>query len=241
MEVDIFIPCFIDQLYPQTGLNFAALLEKAGAVPFYNAEQTCCGQPAFNMGYRAEASKLAEKFVSDFSSGRPVVTPGASCAGYIRSNYEQLLAGKPDKAAGAASLSANIFEFTDFLVNKLGYADFGGRLDAKVTFHDSCSALREYGIKQEPRELLRNIRGIELIEMDEVETCCGFGGSFAVKHPDISQAMAQQKTEWAMATGAEYIVATESSCLMNISGYIAKNKLPIKIIHIVDLIALSLK
>lgn len=240
MEVDIFIPCFIDQLYPQTGFNFVKVLERAGVTVHYNEKQTCCGQPAFNSGFWDEARKVAEKFVGDFTGERPIVSPSASCTGYVRNYYPELFKEHPLLMARYNQVNSNLFELTDFLVNKLKVTDLGSEFNHKVTFHDSCSALREYKIKDEPRLLLSKVKGLELIEMNESETCCGFGGTFAVKHPDISQAMVEQKVENAIASGAEYITSTESSCLMNIEGYIKKNNLSIKAIHIADILASGL-
>jgi L-lactate dehydrogenase complex protein LldE len=239
MTVEIFIPCFIDQLYPQTGFNFVKILEKAGCDIHYNPDQTCCGQPAYNSGFSKETRKMAEKFVQDFNVPYPVVSPGGSCTGFIRNHYPELLKDS-EQIHSCEKLKDNIFELTDFLVNKLHCVDLGAEFKAKVTFHDSCSALREYGIKQEPRTLLKNVKGLELIEMKDSEVCCGFGGTFAVKHVSISSAMVSQKVENAIASGAEYIVTTESSCLINIEGYIKKNNLPIKAIHIADILASGL-
>jgi len=236
MTVEIFIPCFIDQLYPQTGFNFVKILEKAGCDIHYNPDQTCCGQPAYNSGFSKETRKMAEKFVQDFYVPYPIVSPGGSCTGFIRNHYPELLKDSTHVHT-CEKLKDNIFELTDFLVNKLHCVDLGAEFNAKVTFHDSCSALREYGIKQEPRTLLKNVKGLELIEMKDSEVCCGFGGTFAVKHVSISSAMVSQKVENAIASGAEYIVTTESSCLINIEGYIKKNNLPIKAIHIADILA----
>ena len=239
MTVEIFIPCFIDQLYPQTGFNFVKILEKAGCKIHYNPDQTCCGQPAYNAGFTSETRELAQKFVSEFDVLYPVVSPGASCTSFIRSHYPALLKDSKHEHA-CEKLKNNIFELTDFLVNTLKCTSLGSEFKAKVTFHDSCSALREYGIKQEPRTLLKNVKGLELIEMKESEVCCGFGGTFSVKHPSISSAMVSQKVEHAIASGSEYIVTTESSCLINIEGYIKKQKLPIKAIHIADILASGL-
>lgn len=239
MTVEIFIPCFIDQLYPQTGFNFVKILEKAGCEIRYNPKQSCCGQPAYNSGYSKETAELAKKFVADFNESHPIVSPGGSCAGFVRNHYPDLLKGTSESHY-CDSIVNNIFELTDFLVNKLNCVDLGAEFKAKVTYHDSCSALREYGIKQEPRTLLKNVKGLELIEMDDCEVCCGFGGTFAVKHSAISSAMVSQKIENAIKTGAEYIVTTEASCLINLEGYIKKNKLPIKAIHIADILASGL-
>jgi Fe-S oxidoreductase len=237
MDVQLFIPCYIDQLYPQTGFNTIKVLEKAGCKVHYNPEQTCCGQPAFNSGYWNEASTLAKKFLTDFNPDMPIVSPSGSCSGYIIHHYHKLLTEKPELLAKHERMKSNIFELTDFLVNVLKIEQLGAKFPHKVTFHDSCSALREYGIKDEPRKLLAQVEGLELIEMEESETCCGFGGTFAVKNSAISVAMAEKKVLNALATGAEYVVSTEASCLMNIKGYCAKNKLAVKGIHLADILA----
>ncbi|VBB47170.1 Lactate utilization protein A [uncultured Paludibacter sp.] len=237
MDVQLFIPCFIDQLYPETGFNTIKILEKAGCKVHYNPNQTCCGQPAFNSGYWDEAGKLAVKFMNDFNAEMPVVSPSASCTSFVIHHYHKILKDKPELLAQLEDQKKQMYELSDFLVNVLQITDLGAIFPHKVTFHDSCSALREYGIKHEPRELLRSVNGLELIEMEECETCCGFGGTFAIKNPDISSAMAEKKVENALATGVKYIVSTEASCLMNINGYIEKHRLPIKGIHLADVLA----
>ena len=237
MDIQLFIPCYIDQLYPETAFNTVKVLEKAGCTVHYNSEQTCCGQPAFNSGYWDEARTLAGKFMNDFKSDMPVVSPSGSCTGYIRNHYRKLFGGQPEKLAQLDALYPQIFELSDFLVNVLKVTDWEAAFPHKVTFHDSCSALREYGIKDEPRQLLRNVKGLELIEMCESDTCCGFGGTFAVKNAAISTAMDEKKVRNALETGAEFIISTEASCLMNINGYIQKHKLPIKGIHLADVLA----
>ena len=238
MTVDLFVPCFIDQLYPETARNTIKLLEKAGVTVNYNPNQTCCGQPQFNSGYWDKTRKLAVKFFKDFPNDRPIVSPGASCTGFIKKHYPKLF---PDKNSGGyheyERLNRNLFELTDFLVNKLKFTEFNAVFPHKVTYHDACSALREYGIKKEPRSLLYNVKGLEVAEMENAEVCCGFGGTFVAKFTGISSAMTQQKVEGALKTGAKYIVCTESSCLMNIQAYINRNKIPMKTIHIADILA----
>lgn len=236
MEVDIFIPCFIDQVYPETGFNMVKVLEKAGVKVHYNTNQTCCGQMAFNSGFWDEARKLGQKFIGDFSRGRPVVGPSASCIGYVKNYFDELFYNSAYHNE-YKHLQRNIFEITDFLVNVLKVTDLGSVFEHKVTYHDSCAAMREYGLNDEPRKLLRKVKGLELIEMKESDTCCGFGGTFAVKFEAISTAMAEQKVHHALDTGAEYIVSTDSSCLMHQYGYIKKHKLPLKVAHIVDVLA----
>ncbi|MGB4415644.1 MAG: (Fe-S)-binding protein [Paludibacter sp.] len=237
MNVQLFIPCYIDQLYPETGFNVIRILEKAGCKVHYNPQQTCCGQPAFNSGYWKETTALAQKFLTDFDAEMPVVSPSGSCSGFIIHHYHKVLRDQPEFLAKHEKMKTNIFELSDFLVNILKVEDMGAKFPHKVTFHDSCSALREYGLKDEPRKLLSKVEGLELIEMNESDTCCGFGGTFAVKNTAISTAMAANKVRNALETGAEYIVSTEASCLMNINGYINKHQLPVKGIHLADILA----
>ncbi len=236
MEVDVFIPCFIDQVYPQVGMNMIKILQKLDVTVHYNPNQTCCGQMAFNSGYWDEARSLGEKFMKDFSSGRIVVGPSASCIGMVK-NYYPLIFHNTSKHNELKQLRSNMYEISDFLVNKLNVTRLGAVFNHKVTVHDACAAKREYGLTHEVRTLLSHVKGLEIVEMKESDECCGFGGTFSVKHEAVSTAMAEQKIENAMATGAEYIVSTESSCLMHQEAYIKKHKLPIKTIHIVDILA----
>jgi len=237
MEVDLFIPCFIDQLYPKTAWNTLRVLERAGCKVHYNPEQTCCGQPAYNSGYFDEARTLAVKFLKDFRGKRPIVSPGASCSGYVRDGFADLFEETSGEYQEYIHRKGNVIELTDFLVNHLGVTNLGASFPHKITYHDACSALRGYGIHDEPRQLLQNVDGLELVEMEETTECCGFGGTFAVKHSAISTVMTQNKVENALKTGAEYIVSTEASCLMNISGYIKRQSLPVKVLHIADVLA----
>ncbi|MCD6090030.1 MAG: (Fe-S)-binding protein [Bacteroidales bacterium] len=239
MNVEAFIPCFIDQFYPETGKNMIKLLEKLGMHVNYNPNQTCCGQMAFNSGFWDEAKELGEKFINDFHGKPYVVSPSASCSGMVKRQYPKLFHNSALHNE-SKQLQKSIFEFTDFIVNVLKKSDLGAEFNHKVTYHESCASKREYGLTNEPRLLLSKVKGLELIEMEDADSCCGFGGTFSVKFEGISSAMAQQKVDKALATGAEYIVSTDSSCLMNINGYIEKHKLPIKCIHIVDLLAANL-
>lgn len=237
MKVQLFIPCYIDQLYPETGFNTIKILEKAGCEVIYPENQTCCGQPAYNSGYWNESRKLAEKFLVDFEEDIPIISPSGSCSGFVTHHYPKLFKDDNRGLEKAHNIGKRIYELSDFLVNYLKVENLGARFNHKITYHDSCSALREYGIKDEPRILLNNVAGLELIEMEESETCCGFGGTFSVKNEAISTAMVDKKTINAIATGAEYIVSTEASCLMNINSYCQKNNLPIKGIHLADILA----
>jgi len=226
----------VDQLYPQTAFNMVSVLEKAGVDVEYNTEQTCCGQPAFNAGFRDEARDVCSKFLRDFSGDSLVVAPSASCVGFIR-NYYSALFDNSSVHNAVKDLGKRVYEFSDFLVNVLNVEDVGAVLRGKATYHDSCAALRECRIKQEPRKLLSNVKGLELLEMNDVETCCGFGGSFAVKFESISIAMADQKVNNALQTGADYIISTDLSCLMHLDGYIRHKGYPIKAMHIADVLA----
>jgi L-lactate dehydrogenase complex protein LldE len=237
--VDIFIPCFIDQLYPETGMNMVRVLEKLGCEVRYNARQTCCGQVAYNAGYKEECSRVAHKFLQDFSNEESdyIVSPSASCVGMVRNAYVDIFMAT-SVFTNYRTLEKKVYEFSEFLVDVLQVTQVpGARLDATVTYHDSCSALRECGIKAGPRLLLANVAGLKLVEMAETETCCGFGGTFAVKFPAISVAMAEQKVSNALAADVEYIVSTDTSCLMHLEAYMKKNGKALKVMHLADVLA----
>jgi len=236
MNVQLFIPCFVDQLYPETGMNMVKILEKLGCKVSYNTKQTCCGQPAFNAGYRDEAKAVAEKFLHDFDGEGYIVGPSGSCTGYVRNYYEALFDNSAEHNL-SNKVRGKMFEFTEFLTNILNVNDLGATLNGKATYHDACGALRECGIKAGPRKLLEHVRGLEMVEMKECETCCGFGGTFAVKYEPISIGMAQTKVQSALDTGAKYMITTDVSCMMHIQGYIDKNNLPIQTMHIADVLA----
>ena len=236
MKVQLFIPCFIDQLYPQVAFNTVKVLEKAGCTVAYNTQQTCCGQPAFNAGFWGESKDVCTKFVQDFDGADYIVSPSASCAGFIRNNYGKLFENNAFQSP-AKKVSSQIFELSEFLVKILGITDLGASFNGKVTFHDSCAGLRECNIKAEPRALLSEVAGLELVEMNDTETCCGFGGSFAVKYDTISVAMADQKIDNAIATEAEFIISTDMSCLMHLDGRVNHNGQQIKVIHLADILA----
>ncbi|MBL7706253.1 MAG: (Fe-S)-binding protein [Taibaiella sp.] len=237
MNVSVFIPCFIDQLYPQTGMNMVKVLERLGCNVDYPKGQTCCGQPACNAGFQDEARDIAKKFCSDFAhNDHYIVAPSGSCVGYITNQYNRLL--KHSSAYNQfKNIKGRIFEFSDFLVNKMGVSKMNASLNVKASYHDGCGSLRECGIKQAPRQLLEHVNGLELLEMKECETCCGFGGTFAVKYEPISIGMAKNKVDSAEATGAQMIISADMSCLMHIDAYIKKQNKTIKTMHIADVLA----
>lgn len=236
MNVQLFIPCFVDQLYPQTAFNMVKVLEKAGCTVSYNTEQTCCGQPAFNAGFWEEAKTVCGKFIKDFGGTDPIITPSASCAGFVKNYYDKLF-DNSSMHHEVQDLKKRTFELTEFLVNNLGIDDLGATLKGKATYHDSCAGLRECGIKNQPRQLLGKVKGLQLEELNDVETCCGFGGSFAVKFEAISIAMGEQKLDNALATNADYLISTDLSCLMHLQGIINQKGYAIKTMHIADVLA----
>lgn len=220
-------------------MNMVKVLEKVGCEVNYNPNQTCCGQPAFNAGFFDEAREVANKFLDDFSNetSHYIVAPSASCVGMVRNAYQDIFV-KSSKLVKYRAMQKKVYELTEFLTDVLGVTAIpGAALQGKFTYHDSCSALRECGIKEGPRALLSKVQGLEMVEMEDSETCCGFGGTFAVKFEAISTAMAEQKVENAIATGADYIVSTDSSCLMHLEAYIQKQNKPIKTMHIADVLA----
>ena len=236
MNVQIFVPCFIDQLYPQVAFNMVKVLEKAGCKVRYNDNQTCCGQPAFNAGFWGEAKEVCSKFLKDFESADYIVAPSASCIGFVRNYYEKLFENT-SQSSRAKKIGNRAFELSDFLVNVLQVDDLGASFHGKATYHDSCAALRECKLKQEPRQLLSKVHGLELGEMNDVDTCCGFGGTFAVKFEPISRAMGDQKITNAAATGAEYLISTDMSCLMHIDGCNKHKNAGLQVLHLADVLA----
>jgi len=237
MRVSLFIPCFIDSLYPRVGMAMVEVLERLGHEIDYPDGQTCCGQPPFNSGYWDEARSVAAPQMEKFRDAEVVVSASGSCGAMFKIFYPELFAGGAQEAE-ARALSAKTYEFSDFLANKLGVRDVGARFEGKVTFHDGCHGLRELRTKQAPRELLRAVRGLELVEMSDQESCCGFGGAFAVKFPQISTAMAEVKCQSVLGTGVEWVVSNDSSCLMQIQGWLDRHgPRVVKSLHLAEVLA----
>ncbi|MCX6353028.1 MAG: (Fe-S)-binding protein [Bacteroidetes bacterium] len=237
LDVEIFIPCYVDQFFPQTGWNMIKVLEKAGCKVHYNPEQTCCGQPAWNAGYKDMTKPVAEKWLNEFgNSQHPVVCPSGSCTGMIKNYYEEMFKNSSYHLKMRETQS-RLFEFSEFVTGQLKFDDFGAEFHTIATYHDACGALRECRIKDAPRQLLKKVKGLQLVEMKDCENCCGFGGTFSVTNEAISSSLAAQKVEDALAIGAEVIISTDLSCLMHLDGYIRKQKLNIKTMHIADVLA----
>jgi L-lactate dehydrogenase complex protein LldE len=235
MKISLFIPCLVDQFFPTVGVNLVKILKKVGATVDYPMDQTCCGQPAFNSGYHEEAIELAQRFLQVFRGAEYIISPSGSCTTMVKVFYPEILHERGLHEA-LEEVTSRIYEFSDFLVNVLGIRDLGARFPHVVTYHDACHLLRELKVKEAPRELIRHVRDIEFVEMENSETCCGFGGTFSVKFPEISTAMAEDKASAIAQCGAEYVVANDSSCLMQIAGYLSRNHIPAKPLHLAELL-----
>jgi L-lactate dehydrogenase complex protein LldE len=225
----------VDLLYPRVGISMVEIFEKLGHKVVCPEGPACCGQPAFNTGYWDESREVAIKVLETLKDAEVVVIASGSCGAMMKVFYPELFAGTKYEAM-ACELAPKCFEFSGFLVNKLGVTDLGARFPHKVTFHDGCHGLRELHNKRPPRELLAKVQGLELVEMREAETCCGFGGTFSAKFPMISTAMGEVKCASALETKAEYIVSCDSSCLMQIQGLVDRQKNPIKTIHLAEVL-----
>jgi len=240
MDVDVFIPCYIDQFYPDKAENIFKVLNALGINGLYNPAQTCCGQLAFNSGNIKEAEELAVKFLKDFQGKNYIIAPSASCVHMVKKHYTKFFFNT-SLHLESKNIQSRIYDFNDFLVNIIELEKWEGRFETTVCFHDSCSMLRHYGLKNEPRKLLSMIGGVELIEMKDSTECCGFGGSFSVKYPELSIEMGKRKLQNALDTGAEYLVSTEASCLFHLESIIKKENLNIKTATIADLMAWSIQ
>jgi L-lactate dehydrogenase complex protein LldE len=228
----------MNAMYPQAGMSMVTVLERLGHTVEYHEDIFCCGQPAFNAGYWDEARTVAGPVVEKLSKdgADAIVIGSGSCGAMLKVFYRDLFADTP-QAADAVAVGDRTWEFSDFLVTKLGVTDVGARFAAKVTFHDGCHGLRELRVKQQPRKLLAHVKGLELLEMRDAEVCCGFGGTFSAKFPAISTAMGEGKCASALETNAEYIVSNDSSCLMQIQGIIDRQKKPMKTLHLAEVLA----
>lgn len=236
-RVSIFVTCIVDQLFPQAGMAMATVLERLGYDVHFPEAQTCCGQPAFNSGYRDEARTVARHTMSVLEGAEYVVVPSGSCTSMLSHHYEDLFEKDSPEHRAAEDLSPRIYEFSRFLLEIAKTDDVGAKFDGVVTYHDSCHALRELKIKDGPRQLLTKVDGLELREMDKADECCGFGGTFSVKFPGVSGGMARTKIESILRTGASTVVSIDSSCLMQLQGAILHEGLPIRTMHLAEVLA----
>lgn len=241
MRVSLFITCLVDQMFPDVGEAMVATLRRLGVEVSFNEAQTCCGQVAFNTGYRPEARSMAEHFVRVFENDKAdfIVAPSGSCAAMVRNFYAELFHGPDDNAwrERLSGVRTRAREFSEFIINELGVEDVGARFASRVTYHDACHLLRELGIADEPRRLLRAVRDLDFVEMEAPDTCCGFGGTFSVKYAEISHAILDEKLARITNSGAEYVIANDSSCLMQIAGGLSRAGSPVKTMHLAELLA----
>jgi len=239
MRVSLFIPCIADTVVPEVGEATARVLERLGLELDYPADQTCCGQPAFNTGLWEDARRVARQFLSAFENSEVIVSPSGSCVSMIRNHYEKLFAEDTRDLERARVIGERTFELTEFLVKQLGVTELGASFSGKVTFHDSCHLNRELGIKEEPRTLVRAVKGVELVEMPDSERCCGFGGTFSVKFPEVSSAMARRKAESIEACGTDTVVVCDPGCMIQIKGYLSRQGSGVQVMHIAELLGNS--
>ncbi|GJF35233.1 Fe-S oxidoreductase [Kitasatospora sp. NE20-6] len=243
MRVALFVTCVNDALFPDTGRAVVALLERLGVVVDFPVAQTCCGQPQFNTGYRRGTEPLVRRMGRVFDGCEYVVTPSGSCAAMVRENYPRIGAKAVAEGRGseladvAADLVPRVFELTEFLVDVLGVVDVGAYFPHTVTYHPSCHGLRVLGLGERPRRLLEAVRGLELRELPGAEECCGFGGTFAVKNPDVSAAMGADKVRGALGTGAEVLCGADNSCLLHVGGTLRRQGAPVRAVHIAEILA----
>jgi len=239
MRMSLFLTCFNDTLFPATGRAVVALLERLGHQVEFPLDQTCCGQMHYNTGYQPEALPLVRHFVRVFGDSEIVVSPSASCVGMVHDFYPKIAAESGDEALqrAVADLIPRVFELTTLLVNKLGVEDVGAYFPHRATYHPTCHSLRMYRVGDAPMRLLRNVRGLDLVDLPNAEECCGFGGTFAVKNADTSIAMLSDKIRCALDTDAEYCVAVDNSCLMHIGGGLHRQRAGVEPIHLAEVLA----
>jgi len=237
MRVALFATCLVDFMRPTAGFAAARLLEQAGCDVEVPLTQTCCGQPAWNNGDHASARRLARQVVDQFATYDHVVVPSGSCAGMLRHHYPRVLADDPDYAERARVLAARCHELTGFLVDVLGVSATGARYSGRVAWHDSCSCLREMRVSEQPRRLLAAIPGCEVVTPADAEVCCGFGGTFCVKFPEISTRMVSDKVAAIAATGADTLAAADLGCLLNIAGRASRLGITLRVFHVAEILA----
>jgi L-lactate dehydrogenase complex protein LldE len=236
-RVSLFVTCIVDQVFPQVGIAMTQVLERLGYQVDFPDAQTCCGQPAFNSGYPEEAGTVARHFLDVFRDADYIIVPSGSCTSMIAHHYEDIFAKDAKMLDQARGIAPRVWEFSRFLLEVAGVDDVGARFEAVVTYHDSCHALRELHIKDGPRRLLAKVQGLTLREMEAAEECCGFGGTFCVKFPEVSGGMARTKIDSILKTEAGTVVSIDSSCLMQLQGVIDRAGLPIRTVHLAEVLA----
>jgi L-lactate dehydrogenase complex protein LldE len=238
MRVSLFVTCLVDQLWPSVGTSSVEVLRRVGCDVRFNEDQTCCGQPAFNTGYRDPARTLARRFIEMYEAdpAEAIVAPSGSCTAMIH-HYEDLFEDSAEWRQRARAVAHRTHELSSFLVNVLGLEDVGASFPGRVTWHDACHGLRELGIRSEPRTLLSNVRGAELVEMTNPDACCGFGGTFSVKYPEISVAIVDRKVDAIEEAGVDAVVSADASCLMQIGGRLSRRGSTVRAMHLAEVLA----
>lgn len=239
MEISLFITCFNDSLFPETGKDMVKLFERLGHTIKFPSEQTCCGQMHFNTGYQQETIPLVRHFVEIFEDAEVIVAPSASCVGMVKDYYPEVarIAGDPELAIKVQKVVSKVFEMSQFLVEELRIEDVGAYYPHRVTYHPTCHSLRMIKVGDAPLRLLRKVKGIDLVELPVAEECCGFGGTFAIKNADTSMAMLGDKIRHIGETEAEICTAADNSCLMHIGGALNRQRSGIKTIHLAEILA----
>ena len=237
MRIHLFIPCLVDQFHPEVGKNVVRVLKKIGVSVVYQENQICCGQPFFKSGYWKKTYPMAKNTIRAFQGAKIVVAPSGSCVNMIRHHYVELFQDDLTWLERARELSGKTYEFSEFLVHVAQVDNVGARYSGKITYHDSCQVLRGLGVSSEPRQLLKSVKGLELVEMEKSGRCCGFGGVFSYKSPHIARAMVEEKANNILASGAEGVTGCEISCLMHIGGYLRLKGIPIRTLHLADILA----
>ncbi len=236
MKVSLFVTCLVDQFRPEVGLATVEVLRRAGCDVSFDPGQTCCGQPAYNAGYRADARAAARQTIQSLEESEAIVLPSGSCTAMTR-HWPELFADDPQWRERAEAIAPKCHELSSFLVSVLGCTELGARFPGRVSWHDACHGLRELGIKSEPRALLATVDGLELIEHENSERCCGFGGTFSVKFPELSVAMLDRKLEGLQSTGVDAIASSDVSCLMQIEGRLARLGSRLRALHLAEILA----
>jgi len=236
-RVSLFITCLVDQFFPRVGIAMVKVLERCGLMVDFPAAQTCCGQPAFNSGFHDEARRVARTWLAAFRESETIVAPSGSCVSMVRQSFPELFHHESAEREEALRLASRTYELTEFLVSVLGREDVGAEFAGAVTYHESCHLLRELRVSRQPRALLKKVRGLELREMDLAQECCGFGGAFSAKFPELSAAMADDKLRAAERCGAQALVACDMGCLMHLEGRARRRGLPLRCLHVAEVLA----
>lgn len=236
-DVALFVPCLADQFLPEIGVSVVKIFRKLGVSFTYDKRQTCCGQPLVNAGDRKGACHVAKHFISIFEGSEYIVAPSGSCIHTVKEHYPRLLADEPTWYQRACEVSEKAYELSQFLVSILGVGDVGARFEAKACLHESCAILRQLGVSDEPKALLKNVGDLDLVPLNDADVCCGFGGEFSVDYPNISEAIVKDKVNNFKASGADILILGEPGCLLNIRGYMSYNGVGGQVRHIAEILA----